>query len=495
MIKTLVCFFMFLIAGCSLAPEYHRPVQILPDSWCGTAVPLEEAWWRRFQDKELDRLVEQALVRNKELEQGLARVDAARAALGIARADRLPTFSAQGSGQRSRSSADTSASYGLAEDMQALDRKMDVLMGRAPGADSLPSRTGSLWSGAVQAVWELDFWGKYRNAEASAREDLASEEQAQKALALSVAGQVCSAYFDLLSCDAQFDLTQRTLDSSEASLALYERQFAVGSISELDILEARTRTDSLRVSLAEVTGKREQAEAALLLLCGASAKDIFEARTRRIGRLETMPAVPQLPSGLPSSLLMRRPDIQSAEHTLKAAHFSVGAARAAFFPDVSLTGALGTESAELDRLFSGAAGTWNYGANLSIPLFTFGRTLSGVRQAEASMREAAAAYDLTVQQAFRDIRNALALQKSTAESVRRLEDSASRMKRAAELARRRYEQGYSPYLDVLEAERTLYSSQMSLAQQRAALLSAIAQVCVVLGGGWEEKTASPAGAS
>ena len=162
----------------------------------------------------------------------------------------------------------------------------------------------------------------------------------------------------------------------------------------------------------------------------------------------------------------------------------MGEARAAFFPSISLTGSLGTSSTQLDGLFTGAAGSWSFGGNVNLPLLTFGRTMSGVRQAEAAVRAAAAAYELSVQQAFSDIRSALAAQKGTAESVKSLAAASERMTKAAALARARYEAGYSPYLDVLEAERTLYASQMQLAAGRAAQLSAVAQVCVTLGGGW-----------
>ena len=479
-----------LFSGCSFAPEYHRPEQKLPSSWGGeedmrpSPGELQREWWRRFNDAALNSLVERALAQNRNLEQSLARVDGARAALGMARAGLFPQLSAQGSGERAKGSLDASASYGLMRELGSLAERVDALDGQGVRSVSAPSRVDSLWSGAVQAAWELDIWGRYRNAADAARENLLSAEDAAQAMELSLAGQVCSAYFDLLNYREQLDLTGRTLKVRENSAALYEKQYAGGAISELDILNVRTQVDSLKDSLAQAKTRVEQAEGALLLLTGASPEEIFSGRSDGGVPLAGLPAAPQLPEGLPSDLLARRPDIRSAEASLRAAHFHVGEARAVFFPSISLTGSFGTSSTELDNLFTGAAGTWNFGGSAALPLFTFGRTVASVRQAEAAVRAAAAAYELSVQQAFGDIRSALAAQKGSADSVKSLADAAARMEKAAELARARYEAGYSPYLDVLEAERTLYASQMQLAASRAAQLSAVAQVCVALGGGW-----------
>lgn len=477
-----------VVSGCSFAPEYHRPEQELPSSWgeetSSGQETLSRQWWRRFQDETLNELVDMALARNRDLEQSLARVEAARASLGMARAGLFPQFSAQGSGERSQSSRDASATYGVMEELGLLEQRVGALEGRPGGTSSVPPRVGSLWSGTVQGSWEVDIWGRYRNAASAAKENLLSAEEARRALELSVAGQVCSAYFDMLNYAAQKELSENTLASRERSAALYEKQYAAGAISELDMLNVRAQVDSLKDSLAQVKTGLEQAQGALLLLTGASPERIFSVRPEGKARLEALSAQPQLPAGLPSELLNRRPDILSAEAALRAAHFQVGEARAAFFPSISLTAGLGAASTALNSLFTGPAGTWSYGGSASLPLLTFGRTLSGVRQAEASLHAAQAAYEKAVQQAFSDIRSSLAAQRGMEESVKSLVLVSARMEKAAELARARYAAGYSPYLDVLEAERTLYSAQMNLAARRASQLSAIAQVCVALGGGW-----------
>ncbi|WP_458400684.1 efflux transporter outer membrane subunit [Mailhella sp.] len=488
-------------AGCSFAPDYSQPRQELPATWCepsqkkepsalDCAAPeveyasLSRQWWKRFQDKTLDKLVEKALSRNRDITQGVARVDRARAVLLAARGELFPSVAAQGNGVRSRPSLDTSETNGLARAIGGLENRLNRLEGEPVSSSSAPSRTGAVWSGAVQAAWELDIWGKWRNTASAARESLLSAEEAQKALALSVAGQVCSAYFELLNCDAQLGFTEKTLASRKASAELYERQYEMGAISELDILNVRTQVDSLKDSVAQLQARREQAESALFLLTGAEPRDIYEGVAERGKALASLPAVPQLPAGLPSELLTRRPDIVSAEAALRAAHFQVGVARAAFFPSISLTGSIGVESTQLNSLFSGTSEAWSFGGSASLPLLTFGRTLGAVRQSEASLRELAASYEKTVQGAFRDIRNALALQKGMAEGAQSLERAAMRMEKAAELARKRYAAGYSPYLDVLEAERTEYTARMQFLERRSAQLSAIAQVCVALGGGW-----------
>ncbi|HJD96043.1 efflux transporter outer membrane subunit [Mailhella massiliensis] len=476
------------VSGCSFAPEYHRPEQELPASWgeeaCERRELLSREWWRRFQDETLNELVASALAHNRDLAQSLARVEAARASLGMARSELFPQFSAQGSGERSRASLDATPTYGVMEEVGLLEERVSALEGRPRRGVSSPSRVSSVWSGAVQAAWELDIWGRYRNAASAAEENLLSAEEARRALELSVAGQVCSAYFDMLNYAAQRELSERTLASRESSTELYEKQYAAGAISELDILNARTQVDELKDSLAQAKTRLEQAESALLLLTGASPERIFSARAKGTASLEDIVALPQLPEGLPSELLNRRPDILSAEAALRAAHFQVGEARAAFFPSISLTAGLGAASAALNDLFTGPAGTWSFGGSASFPIFTFGRTLSSVRQAEASLHEAAAAYEKAVQQAFSDIRSSLAAQQGMAESVKNLAEASARMEKAANLARARYAAGYSPYLDVLEAERTLYGAQMNLASRRASQLSAIVQVCVALGGGW-----------
>ena len=499
---TLWLLLAFLAAGCSFAPEYRQPRQEIPDSWC-QPVParrpslpdcsapeveyasLSRQWWKRFRDAKLDALVAQALAHNRDIEQGLARVDKARAALLAARGGLFPEFTAQGSGVRSRPSLRTSETRGLEQELGGLDRRVSRLEGQPMPASSAPSRTGTVWSGSVQAAWELDIWGRWRNTASAARQGLLSAEEAQKALELSVAGQVCAAYFELLNADAQAALTEKTLEARRKAAELYERQYAAGSVDELDVLNARTQVDTLQDSLAQAVMRREQAESALLLLTGAEPAAIYAGRAERSSSLTALPAVPQLPPGLPSELLARRPDIVSAEAALRAAHFQVGAARAAFFPSISLTGALGVESTELGSLFSGDSQAWSFGGAVSWPLLTFGRTLGSVRQSEAAMREAAAAYEKAVQQAFRDVRNALAAQRGMEESAESLGKAAARMERAAELARKRYAEGYAPYLDVLEAERTQYAAQMQFLERRSAHLAAIVQVCVALGGGWQ----------
>ena len=494
-------FLSALVAGCSFAPEYRQPQQEIPDTWCqpvpterptlpNCAAPeveyasLTRQWWKRFQDKALDDLVEQALAHNRDIEQGLVRVDKARAMLLAARGGLFPEFTVQGSGARSRPSLRTSESLGLEQEIAGLESRMDRLEGRPVPAFHAPARTGTLWSGSVQAAWELDIWGRWRNTADAAKENLLSAEETQRALELSLAGQVCSAYFALLNCDAQLELTEKTLAARQNEAELYEKQYAEGAISELDILNVRTQVDTLLDSLAQVRVKREQAESALLLLTGAEPAQIYAGRSKRGVSLTALPTLPQLPAGLPSELLSRRPDIVSAEAALRAAHFQVGVARAAFFPSISLTGSLGVESPELANLFSGDSQAWSFGGAVSWPLLTFGRTLGSVRQSEAAMREATAAYEKVVQQAFRDIRDALASQRGMAESAESLAQAAERMERAVDLARKRYAEGYSPYLDVLEAERTQYGAQMQFLERRSSLLAAIAQVCVSLGGGW-----------
>lgn len=475
-----------MLAGCSFAPDYVKPNLELPAAWNQpTAIQgLEIQWWKRFNDPVLDKLVEEALAHNKNMEMAMARVDQARAYLGYARSEQFPTLAASASGHKARFSEDTSASYGLAKGLGALQHALEVMRDPNAPAPASPAREGESWSAAAQAVWELDLWGKYRNSTAAAREQLLATEAAQRGVLLGLAAQTAVGYFDLRNYDAQLNIAQRTLNTREEALKIYQARYDEGLISELDFLRAKTEVDTMRANVYTAQYQVATAESALMVLVGRSPRAIFEDSPERGHSIEDLPDAPQLPAGLPSDLLLRRPDIVAAEAQLKAANYQIGVAKAAWFPSISLTGQLGSESLKLDKLFTGASDMWTYGASLSLPLLTFGRISNNVRISEAAMREALASYGLTVQQAFEDIRNALVIQDRTTDIANTLSIAVDNLRKATELARLRYENGYASYLDVLDAERSLFDAEVQLSNVRTSHLSSIVQVCMALGGGW-----------
>ena len=287
------------------------------------------------------------------------------------------------------------------------------------------------------------------------------------------------------------NIAKRTLQTREEALKIYQARYDEGLISELDFLRAKTETDTMRANVYTAEYQVATAESALMVLSGRSPRAIFEESPERGLSIDALPSAPQLPAGLPSELLERRPDIVAAEAQLRAANYKIGVAKAAWFPSISLTGQLGTQSGKLDQLFTGASDMWAFGGSISVPLLTFGRISNNVKVSEAAMREALANYALTVQGAFRDIRNALVIQQRTTDIADTLAIAVDNLRKATELARLRYENGYASYLDVLDAERSLFDAEVQLSNVRTSHLSSIVQVCMALGGGWVDTPGTP----
>lgn len=471
------------LSGCSFAPDYNRPEMDIPDTWSKAPYnlpmatkSLEIQWWKRFNDPVLDKLVEEALLHNQNLAAAIARVDQARAYLGLAKAEYFPSLAGSGSAGRAK----------VTEGDIAAGTAISKLFGLNGIPADAPGRVNNQFSLGLQAVWEMDLWGKVRNSTAAAREQLLASEAGQRGVVLSLAGQTASAYISLRSYDAQLSIAKRTLASREEALKIYRARYDEGLISELDFLRAKTEVDSVRASLYTAQYQVATAESALMVLTGRSPRDIFEASPKRGLALDAMPSAPQLPVGMPSDLLERRPDLVAAEANLRAANFKIGAAKAAWFPSISLTGQLGTQSSELDHLFESATNIWSIGGGINLPILTFGRISNNVKASEAAQREAAASYVLAVQQAFQEVRDALTIQDRTVYVVKALNDSVNSLRKATELARLRYDNGYASYLDVLDAERSLFDAEIQLAGTRAAHLTSIINVCMALGGGWED---------
>ena len=454
------------LPACSLAPKYERPDMPLPAEWNvpeQAEAPLAGQWWTRFNDPALNALVEEALQKNQDLEQALASVNSARAQLGVATSFLLPSVGVNGGWSLTTSS----------------------LKGPSPWPSGWDS-TQPAYSGGLSAAWELDFWGKYRNSYTALSDILLSTQASYVGLRLTTSGATARSYFVLLALDLQKEVAERTVKTREDALKIYTDRFKAGDITELDWLRAKAEVEVAHVSLHETLAAREAAEASLLTLIGRSPRDIMLKSPERGRAIHLISAAPVLPAGLPSQLLERRPDIRAAEYALMASNANIGVARAEFFPSISLTGTFGTLSIHLKNLFTTPAAAWSYGIQGTMPILDFGRTWWKVKDAEAQKQAAVAVYNKTVQSAFSDIRTALVQQKENAEIVKRYKAEVESLLKAADLARVRYDNGYSSYLEVLDAERQLFGTEMQAATALAKRLNSIVDVCMALGGGWED---------
>ena len=466
-----------LLAGCSLAPTYQRPEAPIPAQWTdGTRAPQDATTtgtsagsaaatldWQTFvTDEELRGLIELALANNRSLRQTLLDVDAARALYGVQRADRLPGIEAEGNGMRQR----------VPEDL------------RVQGTSAVQS---SYQAGVGLAAFELDLFGRVRSlSEAALQEYLATEEAARSAQ-ISLVAEVIQAYLTRDGARLRYRLATRTLQTRETSLELIAQRRRLGAATELDYQEALGLTQQVRVELERIDREFRQASNALALLVG-----VPEVRPQLLAypSMDTL-LVQDLAPGTPSELLALRPDIRAAEHRLQGRNASIGAARAAFFPRISLTGLFGSSSAELSDLFESGQRTWSFAPQIALPIFDGGRNRTNLDLAEVRKDMAVTAYEQIIQIAFREVSDALA-----ATDTLRREEAAQRalVQSSAEtlrLSEARYRSGADDYLRYLDAQRNDFASRMALVQVETQRQIALATLFRTLGGGWRSE--APAG--
>lgn len=461
---------LLVLGGCSLAPKYERETFDMPSQWRKvnlTTQPLYTDWWKRFNDPVLTALVEEALKNNLDLAEGMARIESAAAQAGVATSALFPLVTGD-AGAGAQSMSERSANY-----------------------SKLADRSYTTYQGSLSAAWELDFWGKYRNQRTMLTDVLMNTLLSHEALRLSIAGQTAQSYFALLALDMQLDTANRTLKSREESFAIYTSRYQQGDITELDWQRARAEVETARSQLHSAMVSVDSAEASLAVLLGRSPREIMDGTIQRGRTIEHMPSPPVLPEGLPSELLMRRPDVRAAEFLVMAYNANIGVARAQFFPSISITGALGTLSASFGHLFTNSSGTWNYGATASVPLLDFGANWYNLKDAEAQKKAAIATYRKTVGEAFSDIRSAYVAQREANAIVESYQTQVKSLRRAVDIARLQYDNGYSDYLTVLDAERQLFNAELSLANALRDRLYAVVSMCMALGGGWQDPGVTP----
>lgn len=453
-----------LLAGCaSLAPDYRRPplpvpaeFPALPRAPGATAGPtaLPGHWRAYFTDPRLQQLIALALEHNRDLRMAVSRVEQARAAYGIERAAQTPSLGIQAGAERGRIPADLN-----------LARR--------------PLHTSQYQVGLALASWELDFWGRVRSLGDAALETYLASDAARSAAGVALVGQVALTYLDLCDTTQRIALARRTLDSRQKTFDMVARRAAVGSSSQLQLAQIETLLIQARALLLQLEQERDLRHHALALLVGAAVPLPDE-------RDAEPPAQPVPAPGLPSDLLAQRPDIVAAEHRLRAANAGIGAARAAFFPRIALTGSFGSASAELDGLFAAGSRAWTFGPSIGLPLLDGGRRKDQLSIAEARRDEALAAYDKTVQSAFRDVSDALSALHWLDGQSTVAGDAVRVQRRRAHLAELRHGSGASSYLEVLDAQRDLLGAEQQLVHARHAVLAARVSLYLALGGGAAE---------
>jgi multidrug efflux system outer membrane protein len=455
-----------LLSGCmTVGPDYHRPKIDTPDVWTGekTEAPVPVQWWRSYNDPVLDKMVEEALVHNADLALAIARVDEARALLGVTRADQLPGVKANADASRNRIS----------------ERSPTFFPGIEPRYTDL--------NASLNASWEIDLWGKYRRATEAARADLLATESSRDAVRLTLISEVSRAYFNLRALDAQIAVTRQTVATRLASLALQRKRFEAGVASELELRQVEAETAAAQAQLPSLEAQLAQQETALSVLLGHSPRAIVGAVSERGTTIEGLTVPPAVPTGLPSDLLERRPDLREAEQRLIAANARIGVAKAAYYPSISLTGLFGVESATLSDLFTSAARLWQFSASAAQLVFDAGRTSSQVDAASARQQQALAQYQSAIQNAFKDTLDALIVQRKARERLEAEQARVSALQKALELAQLRYGNGVSSLLDVLDAERGLLDAQLNRVEAQRTQLTATADLFKALGGGWEDQ--------
>lgn len=451
-----------LLSGClSLAPEHQRGPLPVPEHYpqtgtaAGVSAPAAAAidWQSFYADPALRTLIATALDNNRDLRLAVLRVEEARAAYGIQRADQFPSIGAAADATRQRTPGDLN------------------LTGQ-------PLTSSQYQVGVGMASWELDFWGRVRNLKDAALENYLASDAARQAATLSLIAQVADSYLQLREFDERLELTRATIASREESLRIFRRRFEVGAISKLDLTQVETLWQQAKALGAQLEQTRAAQLQALQQLVGAPI-DLPESRQA----MSDDALMRELPAGLPADLLTNRPDIVAAEHQLKAGNANIGAARAAYFPRITLTGAFGTASSELDGLFSGGSRAWNFAPSIDLPIFDAGRRQSNLELARARQQQAVAQYEKTIQTAFREVADALSARHWLAEQVRVLRATVDAQAERERLARLRYNHGASPFLEVLDAQRDLLEAQQQWVRTRRALLSSQVALYAALGGG------------
>ena len=465
MFKKLIPLFLIIIviAGCSVGPDYVRPTMEAPDTLItqkpitiedSLAIALADTtWWELFGDTVLTHLITTAIHENNDIKIAAARVDEFMGMYGVAKSDYFPKFDAGVSAQTGESNF---------QGTKYRDNRFNV---------------------DLSTFWEIDIWGKIRRSNEAAMANLLAAEEVRRGVILTITSQLANAYFDLLSLDSQLDIANHTVESRAKSLDLFQQRWEKGDISQVEISQLESEYWYAKSQIPLTEQSIVQVENAICVLLGRNPGPI--PRGKMIDSL----ALPEIPESLPSQLLERRPDVLQAEQQLISANAQIGVVKSLYYPSLSLTGLLGFSSTDISKLFDPASFVWNIGGNLLQPLFRAGEISGQVEAAEAFQRQTFFNYIKTVQNAFGDAQNALVERQKSEEIYFADGKRLDALSTYYNLSNMRYEEGATSYLEVLDAERNLFNSELGYVQSRATLMKSVVGIFRSLAGGWLDKTA------
>ena len=449
----------------SVGPDYRKPETAAPAAYrdvAGSAsdpsVPLPSAWWLIFDDPTLNQLESTALAANQDLRAALARVEQARAIAGVARSSYLPSLALNPSATRENNT-------------RAID-------------NTLPVQRTTTYRLPLDLTWELDLFGRVRRLNETTRAELAASGATYDAARLSLTAEVASTYFTLRALDHELRVVTATIGLRRDALQLVQARYNSGNAGDLDVARAETELSTTEADAAALTLRRSSTQNALAVLLGQPAPEFTAAAstiTDAAARISTLPAIP---SGLPSELLTRRPDIAAAERTLAAANARIGLAKAAFFPALSLTGNFGYASADIDELFKSDSKLWSIGPSLYLPLFQGGRNRANLARSRAAYEETLATYRQRVLIAFREVQDALTASQLLAQQADAQTRAVASARRGSDLSKKRYDAGYVSYLEVVDAQRTALEVERADAQLTGQRWITHVALIKALGGGW-----------
>jgi multidrug efflux system outer membrane protein len=461
-----------LLAGCAIGPDYKRPHVDAPQGFrFQDAAPqamsdlANTAWWQQFRDPVLDELIAVALRENKDVQIAASRIDLFLGQYASTRSLLFPQVGANLGGRRGRPAAGT----------------------LGPLADPVQDE----YEASLSVSWELDLFGKRRRETEAARAQVLASEEGRRATILTLVSQVASSYIGLRELERELQIARETTASREASYRLFKDRFEGGTVSELELSQTQSLWEASLVEIPRLESLIGQQENAISILLGRNPGPIRASQP-----LQAL-VLPPVPAGLPSALIERRPDLRQAEQQLVAANALIGAARAQYFPTISLTGLLGYISKDFSDLFSGSTKVWSYGLAASAPIFTGGGIAGQVRQAEAQQREALLGYQRAIQVAFREVSDALLAHAKSRDQLGFQERELRTLRNYLELARLRYDEGYTSYIEVLDAERTLFEAEVAYTQTQSQVYASLVDLYKAMGGGWvleAERMAAPVAA-
>ena len=457
--KAIILLVVVLSIGCAVGPDYKRPALDIPQSFRFEDKEAKDlantAWWEQFNDPVLNELIQIALRENKDLKIAVARIGQFVGRYVTTRSAFFPQFYASGSGGMQR-----------------------VTEAGLPPTGNVKGNPNDVWSVFLNGNWEIDIWGKIRRATEAARAGILSSEEGRQTVILSLVAAVASAYIDLRDADKEMEISIKTAEAYRESLRIFELRFKEGFSSsvEVNMIKAEYEQALSRISFYGKT--IPQLEDALSILLGRNPGPIPRGKT-----LDEL-ALPDVPAGLPSDLLEQRPDIRRAEQDLIAANAQIGVAKSLYYPAISLTAAFGYTSTDLSKLFKHPAQAWSFAVPVVAPIFTAGAIRGQVKLAEAQKQELVVRYQQVIQTAFGEVNDSLIDQSQTKEQLEAIGRRTAALREYARLAQVRFDNGYTSYLEVLDANRSLFDAELNYAQTKATLFRSFVNLYKAMGGGW-----------